>query len=66
MLYDLETPSGVTLATCATELEAIRKAAILSLCGSVILITCVHLGSHSHRVAVLHLGRLLPVSSLLS
>ena len=52
MLYDLETPSGTTLRTLTTQLDALREARILSMGGRVILVTCVHLGSHSHRVCV--------------
>ena len=65
MLYELETASGCTLARFTTQRHALDAAYVLSNPSGTpetVLVTCVHLGQQSHRIATLCGGVLLPAS----
>lgn len=64
MLFEVATPSGTTLLQCPTQREALQCACLVSVAQHApILVYCHHLGGHTHLVARLNDGELIPFSS---
>lgn len=64
MLYEVATPSGTTLSQFPDQRTALLCACLVSVSQHApILVYCHHLGGHTHLVARLNDGELIPLSS---